>query len=117
MNPPTGGFRRDSVLERRVVVTGLGCVTPLGIGVEETWSACTAGKSGVGPITRFDAAGMKTQFAAEVKGFDGTAYMEKKELKKMGVFIQYAVASAKMAVADAGYEVKGAEAERVGVSI
>jgi 3-oxoacyl-[acyl-carrier-protein] synthase II len=117
MNSPTGGFRRISVSQRRVVVTGLGCVTPLGVGTEESWAACVAGKSGVGPITRFDAAGMKTQIAAEVKGFDGSAFMEKKELKKMGRFIQYAVASSKMALADADYQVTGSEAARVGVSI
>ncbi|GAB4267092.1 MAG: beta-ketoacyl-ACP synthase II [Deferrisomatales bacterium] len=103
--------------ERRVVVTGLGCVTPLGIGVEESWKSCVAGRSGVGPITKFDAAGMKTQIAAEVKGFDGTRYVEKKELKKMDTFIQYAVASARMAMDDAGYEVSEEEAARVGISL
>jgi 3-oxoacyl-[acyl-carrier-protein] synthase II len=105
------------VAARRVVVTGLGCVTPLGVGVEESWQACLAGRSGVGPITCFDASGMKTRIAAEVKGFKATEYVAKKELKKMGTFIQYAVASTKMAMTDAGYEVAEAEAERVGISI
>ncbi|WP_025321027.1 beta-ketoacyl-ACP synthase II [Deferrisoma camini] len=102
---------------RRVVVTGLGCVTPLGIGVEASWKNCLAGRSGVGPITKFDAAGLKTQIAAEVKGFDPSEYMDRREVKKMDTFIQYAVAAARMAVADAGLEIGEAEAERVGVSI
>jgi 3-oxoacyl-[acyl-carrier-protein] synthase II len=105
------------VTERRVVVTGLGCVTPLGIGVDESWKACVNGVSGLGPITRFDPAGLKTQIAGEVKGFDGSAYVEKKELKKMDTFIQYAVASASLAVRDAALEVSPEEAERIGVSI
>ncbi len=102
---------------RRVVVTGLGCVTPLGIDVEGSWKNCLAGRSGVGPITKFDAAGLKTQIAAEVKGFDPSEYMDRREVKKMDTFIQYAVAAARMAVADAGLEIGEAEAERVGVSI
>ena len=84
--------------DRRVVVTGLGCVSPLGLNVQSTWDACINGKSGVAPITKFDASGYKTRIAAEVKGFDPLAYMEKKESRKMGTFIQYAVASAKMAL-------------------
>ncbi len=103
--------------QRRVVVTGLGAVTPLGIGVEESWKACLAGTSGIGPITRFEAAGMKTQIAGEVKGFDGSLYVDKKELKKMDLFIQYAVACARMALEDAGFQPSEEEAERVGVSI
>ncbi|MHB8765911.1 MAG: beta-ketoacyl-ACP synthase II [Deferrisomatales bacterium] len=104
--------------ERRVVVTGLGALTPLGIGAEASWKACTAGVSGVGPITKFDAAAMKTQIAAEVKGFDGATYVDKKEVKKMDLFIQYAVAASRMALDDAGYQVpEGEAAERVGISI
>ncbi len=102
---------------RRVVVTGMGCVTPLGIGVEESWKNCVEGRSGVGPITRFDAAGLKTQIAAEVKGFDPSSYVPRREARKMDTFIQYAVATARMALEDAGYEVSGEAAERVGVSI
>ncbi len=103
---------------RRVVVTGLGAITPLGVGAEESWQACTAGESGAGPITRFDAVGSKTQIAAEVKGFDASAYVDKKEVKKMDLFIQYAVAASRMALADAGLQVpEGEGAERVGVSI
>lgn len=103
--------------ERRVVVTGLGCITPLGIGAEESWKACVAGTSGAGPITRFDAAGFKTQIAAEVKGFNPDEYMDKKEARKMDTFIQYAVASAKLAMKDAGYEIPEEEADRVGVYV
>ncbi len=102
---------------RRVVVTGMGCITPLGIGLEESWENCVAGRSGVGPITKFDAAGYKTQIAAEVKGFDASAYMDRRELKKMDVFIQYAVAATRMALDDAGMEIREEEAHRVGVSI
>jgi len=105
------------VTSRRVVVTGMGCVTPLGIGVEESWRNCVEGRSGVGPITRFDAAGLKTQIAAEVRGFDPSSYVPRREARKMDTFIQYAVATARMALEDAGYEVSGEAAERVGVSI
>ncbi|MDW7711019.1 MAG: beta-ketoacyl-ACP synthase II [Deferrisomatales bacterium] len=104
-------------MTRRVVVTGMGAVTPLGLGVEESWKACLAGRSGLGPITRFDAAGMKTQIAGEVKGFDGSLYVDKKELKKMDLFIQYAVACSRLALDDAGYEVPEDRADRVGISI
>ncbi len=104
-------------MTKRVVVTGLGAVTPLGLGAEESWKACVAGRSGLGPITRFDAAGTKTQIAGEVKGFDGSLYVDKKELKKMDLFIQYAVACSKMALEDAGYQVPEDRADRVGISI
>ncbi len=102
--------------DRRVVVTGLGCVSPLGLDVTTTWDACLKGQSGMGPITKFDASGYKTRIAAEVKGFDPERFMDKKDAKKMDVFIQYAVASAKMALADAGLPpmFEGEEAERVG---
>ncbi len=104
-------------MDRRVVVSGLGCVSPLGLTAEQTWENCLAGRSGIGPITRFDTAGMKVRIAGEVKGFDGTAYAQKKDLKKMDTFIQYAVAAASMALADAGYEIPEDEADRVGVYI
>jgi len=102
---------------RRVVVTGIGAITPLGLGAEPSWKACLAGRSGLGPITKFDAAGTKTQIAGEVKEFDGSQYVDKKELKKMDLFIQYAVACAKMALEDSGYEIPETVAERVGISI
>src|SRR3989338_10847618 len=102
-------------MTHRVVVTGLGLVTPLGIGVEDTWSGLCAGRSGIGPITRFDASGFPVTIAGEVKGFDPNLYLEKKDVKKMDTFIHYACAAGHMAVADAGLRVDAANAERVGV--
>lgn len=104
-------------MKRRVVVTGLGLVTPLGIGVPATWAALCRGESGVGPITRFDASKFPTRIAAEVKGFDPAAYIEKKEIKKMDTFIHYAVAASQEAVDDAGLRIGPDNAERVGVYI
>jgi 3-oxoacyl-[acyl-carrier-protein] synthase II len=103
--------------QRRVVVTGLGAITPLGIGVEKTWKAICAGESGIGRITKFDPAGYDAQIAGEVKDFDPTSYIEKKDIKKMDAFIQYAVAAGQMAVDDAGLKVTPEEATRVGVYI
>jgi len=100
-----------------VVVTGLGLVTPLGIGVEKTWPAIIAGTSGVGRITRFDASDLPSQIAAEVKDFDPADFIEKKEIKKMDKFIQFGVAAAKMAVEDAGLRITDTIAERVGVYV
>lgn len=102
---------------RRVVITGLGVVTPLGIGVDNTWQALLAGKSGIGPITRFDASGYACRIAGEVKDFDPADHLEKKEIKKMDTFIQYAVAASQEAVDDAGLTVTPDTAERVGVYI
>ncbi len=102
---------------RRVVVTGLGALTPLGIGVEESWNALVKGRSGIGPITRFDATGFPSRIAGEVKGFDPADYIEKKDVKKMDTFIHYAVAASRMAMADAGLEITEDNAERVGVMI
>ena len=102
---------------RRVVITGLGAVTPVGIGVDNTWQAVLAGKSGIGSITRFDASGYACRIAAEVKGFDPADYLEKKEIKKMDTFIQYAMAASQEAVDDAGLKITPDTAERVGVYI
>jgi 3-oxoacyl-[acyl-carrier-protein] synthase II len=99
------------------VLTGLGLVTPIGIGVEETWRALLAGESGAGPITQFDAGAFATKFACEVKGFDPTRWMEHKEARSMDRFIQFAIAAADMAVKDAGLEITPAEEERVGVYV
>ena len=104
-------------MSRRVVVTGIGLVTPLGIGTTATWDGLLAGKSGAGPITKFDAEGFTTRFAAEVKDFDATAFVEKKDVKKMDVFIQYAVAAAQFAVADSGLVITPEIAPEVGVCI
>jgi 3-oxoacyl-[acyl-carrier-protein] synthase II len=102
---------------RRVVITGVGLVSPLGIGTEETWAGIRAGRSGAGPITLFDASQHTTHFACEVKDFDPLRWVEKKEVKKMDRFIQFAVAAADLAVADSGLEIKAGEAEQVGVFI
>lgn len=105
--------------ERRVVVTGVGLVTGLGIGTRPTWEAVVAGQSGVGPITLFDASRHATHFAAEVKGFDPLGWVDRKDVKKMDRFIQFAIAAADFALADASLprRVDPAEAERFGVVI
>ncbi len=102
---------------RRVVVTGLGLVTPLGTGVEKTWKAICAGESGIGRITRFDPTGYDAQIAGEVKDFDPAQFIEKKEIKKMDTFIHYAVGAAHLAVDDAGLKITPEEATKVGVYI
>ena len=89
-------------MKRRVVITGIGLITALGNGTRVTWEGLLAGRSGVGPITRFDAAGFPTRFAAEVKNFDPMLWMEKKEVKKMDTFIHYALAASEFAMKDAG---------------
>ena len=104
-------------MARRVVVTGVGLVSPLGIGREETWQGVLAGKSGAAPITHFDTTGFPVTFAAEVKGFDPLLYVEKKEVKKMGLFIQFALAAAQFAVEHAGLKITPDIAERTGVYI
>ena len=100
---------------RRVVVTGLGAVTPLGVGVRSTWDAILAGTSGVGPITRFDAKDFSTTIAAEVKGFDPERFIDRKEIKRMDPFIHYAMAAAHMAMEDAGLAIGADLAPKVGV--
>jgi 3-oxoacyl-[acyl-carrier-protein] synthase II len=99
------------------VVTGLGLVSPLGIGTEETWAGLQAGRSGAGPITLFDASRHSPHFACEVKEFDPLRWVEKKEVKKMDRFIQFAIAAADFAVKDAGITVTPENAEMVGVYI
>jgi 3-oxoacyl-[acyl-carrier-protein] synthase II len=102
--------------KRRVVVTGLGTVTPIGNTASEFWTNALAGKSGADHITRFDASGHDVKFAAELKGFDPTAFGEKKEMKKMDRFTQYGIAAAQMAVQDSGLDVP-AIGKRTGVVI
>jgi len=91
-------------MDRRVVVSGVGIVSPLGIGTEETWKACVAGTPGVSPITKFDCEGFAVQIAGEVKGFDPLDYATKKDLKKMDYHIQYALAAAEFGLRDAGLD-------------
>ncbi|MFQ5596962.1 MAG: beta-ketoacyl-ACP synthase II [Nitrospiria bacterium] len=106
-----------SIQKRRVVVTGLGMVSPLGIGVDHSWRAICEGQSGIGTISRFDASDYPCQIAGEVKDFRPTDFISAKEVKKMDTFIHYAVAAAKMAVEDAAFQVGGENAERVGVYV
>src|SRR5206468_7574724 len=102
---------------RRVVVTGIGLVSSLGIGTEANWQALTAGQSGIGRITKFDASEFSTQIAGEVKGFDPLRFIEKKDVKKMDVFIQYAIAASQFAVDDARLTISPDISPRVGVFI
>ncbi|MEQ7801570.1 beta-ketoacyl-ACP synthase II [Pedobacter sp. ASV1-7] len=103
---------------KRVVVTGLGAVTPVGNTVEEFWKNIVAGKSGVGAITKFDTSKFKTNFAAEVKDFDAEAYIDKKELKKYDVYTQYAIAASDQAIKDAGLDFENMpEVERYEVGV
>lgn len=104
-------------MSRRVVVTGVGLVSPVGMGTQANWDALRAGTSGIGPITRFDAAAFSTRFAGEVKNFDPLQFIEKKELKKMDIFIQFAVAASQYAMEDARLTVTPDFADRIGVFI
>ena len=104
-------------MQRRVVVTGVGLVTSVGIGTEETWEAIKAGTCGIGTITAFDATHFNCRIAGEVKNFDPGSYVEKKDIKKMGRFIQFAIAASDFAVAAANLKVTPEEAERTGVYI
>jgi 3-oxoacyl-[acyl-carrier-protein] synthase II len=102
---------------RRVAVTGVGLVSPLGVGNRENWDALLAGKSGVGPITRFDASRLSCRIAGEVKGFDASRFVEKKEIKKMDTFIHYAMGAAHFAMEDSGLAVTDANRERIAVVV
>ena len=102
-------------MDRRVVVTGLGLITPLGIGVNESWTALCNGKSGIGEITRFDATGFETQIAGEVKDFRPQDFLPKKEAKRTQLFISFAVAATRMALEDSGLEINSTNENRVGV--
>ncbi len=105
-------------MKRRVVVTGLGCLTPVGNDVESTWQALLAGTSGGAPITHFDASHHKVRFACEVKGFDPAQYMDRKEIKRSDLYTQYAVAASSQAMQDAGLAGgTGYDPERCGVVI
>lgn len=100
---------------KRVVVTGLGAITPIGNNVQDYWDGLVNGRSGAGPITHFDASLFKTQFACEVKGFNVAEYIDRKEARKMDLYTQYAVAVAKQAVSDAGLDGEAIDKNRVGV--
>ncbi|UXR63535.1 beta-ketoacyl-ACP synthase II [Bdellovibrio bacteriovorus] len=110
-------FERPSKPQRRVVVTGVGAVTPLGNTLEESWAAATRGQSGIAKITKFDTTGFDVTFAGEVKGFNADQYIEKKEQKKMDEFIQYSIAASKMAVEMAKLELTEEVKNQAGVII
>jgi len=102
---------------RRVAVTGVGLVSPLGVGTAENWDALVSGRSGIGPLTRFDAAEYPSRIAGEVKGFNPLDYLDKKDVKKSDTFIQFALAATRFAVDDSGLTIDEGNADRVGVII
>ena len=104
-------------MSRRVVITGMGAITPIGLGVENFWEGIKANKIGFAPITKFDASEYKCKLAAEVKDFDAKAYMDPKAAKRMELFCQYAVAAAKEAMEDSGLDMEKEDPFRVGVSV
>jgi 3-oxoacyl-[acyl-carrier-protein] synthase II len=104
-------------LKRRVVVTGLGALTPLGIGVEESWQALCAGKSGVSAVSRFDASDFRTRVAGEVKDFNPSDFINRKLVRRGDRFIHFALAATRMALEDSGFTITDSNSERVGVSV
>jgi len=102
-------------LKRRVVITGIGLLSPLGVGVDESWSGLCAGKSGIGPITRFDTSNFQTKIAGEVKGFNPEDFLSRKDAKRTQPFIAYATAASRMAMEDSGLVIDDANRDRVGV--
>jgi 3-oxoacyl-[acyl-carrier-protein] synthase II len=106
-----------NIQQRRVVVTGVGLVSPVGVGTEATWKALLEGKSGIGNITLFDATGFSCRIAGEVKDFNPETYIERKEIKKMGRFIQFAMAAAEFAVNESHLDMAAEDANRVGVYV
>jgi 3-oxoacyl-[acyl-carrier-protein] synthase II len=100
--------------KRRVVITGIGMVTSVGVGTEATWSGLCEGKSGIAPITKFDASQFATKFAGEVKNFDPTRWVQSREVKQLDPFLLYAIAAGAMAMEDSGLKIEGEFAERVG---
>ncbi len=102
---------------RKVVVTGLGIVSPVGNGVADAWDGIVAGRSGIGPITRFDASALPVRIAGEVKGFDATAYLSAKDARRMDTFVHFGIAAGVDAFRDSGLEVTAANAESIGVNM
>lgn len=103
--------------KRRVVITGLGAVSPVGLTVKDSWESILAGKSGIATITNFDTSGFATRFAGQIKGFEVKQFLSPKEAKKMNTFIHYGIAAGVEAISDAGIEITEANAERIGVAI
>ena len=103
--------------KRRVVVTGLGLITPVGIGVAESWANIINGQSGIGKITKFDCSVFPSQVAGEVKNFDPLAYIPPKDARRMDTFIQFGIAAGIEAFKDSGIEVNDSNSERIGVTV
>src|SRR5260370_38048175 len=103
--------------DRRVVVTGMGLGTPLGTGIEKNWEALMQGRSGIGPITRFDVSDFAARIAGEVRDFDPHDWIEKKDVKKMDLFIQYAVGAAEQAMRQSALKIDESNADRIGVLV
>jgi 3-oxoacyl-[acyl-carrier-protein] synthase II len=108
-------LHKEAPLNRRVVITGVGLITPLGIGTEPTWEALCAGKSGISEITRFDTSVHRTKIAGEVKGFNAKDFLPAKDVKRTQLFIAYAAAAARMALEDSGFVINNDNGHRVGV--
>ena len=104
-------------MKRRVVLTGMGALTPIGNTAEESWAAARAGKCGIGPITHYDTTGQKVTLAGEVRDFTPQDYIDKREVRKMDRFTQFAMAAAAMAVEDSGLDFASEDASRCGVLI
>jgi 3-oxoacyl-[acyl-carrier-protein] synthase II len=107
----------SGVTKRRVVITGIGAVTPLAIGAEQSWRALCQGKSGAARITKFDSSGFKTQIAAELKDFHPEDFLDNKKIRRTDPFIHYALAAARMALDDAGLVINGSNANRIGIVV
>ena len=108
---------RGSIPERRVVVTGIGLVSPLGTGTDKNWQALLRGESGIAPLTRFDVSRYATRFGGEVKDFDPLAFIDRKEVRKMDPFIRFGLAAAELAVADSGLDRAALQSDRAGVYV
>jgi len=104
-------------LKRRVVITGVGLVTPLGVGTDNVWKRILNGESGITPLTRFDNTHHDTKIAGEVRDFKAEEYVSVKEMKRMDLFIQYALAATKIAMEDSGLDISKEDAERAGVVV
>src|SRR5262245_50607295 len=115
MSGDIGASRWREMEQTRVVVTGMGAISPLGLSVGELWDALLAGRSGVGPITRFDPTGLLTRIAAEVRGFDPLAYLDARLAGRLERVTQLAIAAAAQAIADSGLDLDATDRERVGV--
>lgn len=111
------GIQPRSVTEKRVVVTGIGLVSPMGVGTEKTWEAALRGESGIRPLTRFDASLFDSRIAGEIPGFDPLSFIDRKEVRKMDLFIQYALAAAQLAIDDSGLSPGDVEGDRNGVHV